>query len=1029
MWLNERTGVLHLDHEGETLCGSTAAGLKRVLTTGVEHKHCQKCAKRSSAQQEVQAPAAEEPEDPVEDGSMSILDVGVDMTSMSPGLDSLAGLELPWVASEPPQYIVNRESLNLKMIHEGLARAATRQTLLFDQLVSLARTCTDVKATTGIGRREYLTWSGAAPPGYEGKQCSGATPEHPVKRARKAEMFENLGVAFMHPVTRSLARHGVAICSIRLTTTARLGVLRAICTALLDRQAPQLSELCVNFERHVAATAQDFGMGKDECASLFADVLQGTCPVQWLDKHGVKAATGSALEFLELIRLELSEIRCAAYASTSSSVSEWLEKHSSAPAVHALLFLQDKVEKKIFSACFSALRVQVSAGESGVFDLHCAREDAQDLVGVLNREFLRHLAKLDTESFYKGKAFDLLPLHDPWQLAAKAWPHLDWELPAVMPWRELAELRQSCRDLVKAGKTAEHKAVFSEYVHSCLSQTCYVDPDDHLSCCEVFDSQTGAWAKVPEKVFAETVLRALKSLALPGARCQKPLEDIRFARSLTVGIFTLISKQKPMVKLDEANQHQLLFAGGMIWDFSKNESYKAQPHHRLATSTRCPLAPWKPSRETKIFRWIIEWLIQARKDKEFAKRGLEGSDLGRAIIEEFEWLAKDGCVVLQEQRSLLGTWTRVLFMDRNYTMTAAPFHLVQAANNLYGASGAGKDAMVSLLYRMLGGYAVTLTGDMLVSGANVSGLEEACRNKRMVVGSELRCQKDPRTGFLKQLLEREGLPVAGKVARQGLQNWSSQCSFWLTSNHLLPFWKDDALSLKVNLWTFDQVFDADPVGYQEQATDFMTRIKQGEFHGQVQWLIFGLSDSLTQVANLGNRILPRPQDMNDAIDQLIQETNQRPKRLRDFIRDHCVLSSRGDGTGVVMFKRVAASYIGCLSEEVTPVMARLGLRGQSRGACATSDNRGLVVMLKRADGSETALRLRPGTLERFSSSIPSALAEVLDGNEAAVPDPLAQKLDQLWVDDDTQTALPSESAAQDLAIEKLRKAFGDSKDA
>ena len=95
----------------------------------------------------------------------------------------------------------------------------------------------------------------------------------------------------------------------------------------------------------------------------------------------------------------------------------------------------------------------------------------------------------------------------------------------------------------------------------------------------------------------------------------------------------------------------------------------------------------------------------------------------------------------------------------------------------------------------------------------------------MVVGTEIGDKKSLNFSFLKRLVEREGLPVSAKGSHEALQNWSSHTSFWFTSNYLVPFWQDDAMSQKVNLWTFDHIFDAEPIGFQEQATD--QRIKAG----------------------------------------------------------------------------------------------------------------------------------------------------------------------------------------------------------
>ena len=56
------------------------------------------------------------------------------------------------------------------------------------------------------------------------------------------------------------------------------------------------------------------------------------------------------------------------------------------------------------------------------------------------------------------------------------------------------------------------------------------------------------------------------------------------------------------------------------------------------------------------------------------------------------------------------------------------------------------------------------------------------------------------------------------------------------------------------------------------------------------------------------------------------------------------------GTGIAVFKAAVARYLGCLSEE------GLAAEGESRGASATEKAKGRVVVMKRPDGSVTALQ-------------------------------------------------------------------------
>ena len=112
--------------------------------------------------------------------------------------------------------------------------------------------------------------------------------------------------------------------------------------------------------------------------------------------------------------------------------------------------------------------------------------------------------------------------------------------------------------------------------------------------------------------------------------------------------------------------------------------------------------------------------------------------------------------------------------------------------------------------------------------------------------------------------------------------------------------------------------------------------KQGEFHGQMQWLVFGMARTLHKHVNPANRLLPRPAEMSDAVARLRKETNARPEKLMAFICKYCVPCSRSEGTSIVLFKAAVARFLGCLSEEVGGIMARKGLpaEGESRGACA-----------------------------------------------------------------------------------------------
>ena len=112
-----------------------------------------------------------------------------------------------------------------------------------------------------------------------------------------------------------------------------------------------------------------------------------------------------------------------------------------------------------------------------------------------------------------------------------------------------------------------------------------------------------------------------------------------------------------------------------------------------------------------------------------------------------------------------------------------------------------KDTVSKLLFSMLGDYAMVLDGDKVLSSSSSGpSLEQWCQGKRMVVGTEIGDKKSLNFSFLKRLVEREGLPVSAKGSHEALQNWSSHTSFWFTSNYLVPFWQDDAMSQKVNLW-------------------------------------------------------------------------------------------------------------------------------------------------------------------------------------------------------------------------------------
>ncbi|CAE7445059.1 unnamed protein product, partial [Symbiodinium sp. CCMP2456] len=537
--------------------------------------------------------------------------------------------------------------------------------------------------------------------------------------------------------------------------------------------------------------------------------------------------------------------------------ARWLEARSPAPQAHALNLLFDKVENMVCGAILKKyVDVQATSTGAGTFDLACSRQNAQ-----------KYVDKLNDHCPHGPDAFAVLPSQDPWKLAEECWPHLDWDVEASAAWRDFASLRSQCRELLKAKAASENKGVFCKYVHSCLSETLHVDLTDRKGQCEIFNgdpARKGAWTTVSEKIFAEKyVLPALKTL---------PLDDPRFAKSLVPGIYSLVSQQSSAPKLDgDHAKDKLLFRNGVIWDFASNSHYKARPEHRLGLAAGCDFDPWMPPPNLPdVFDMICEWL----RNPDVAKLGVEESDLGKEIVEVLVTLSKSGCELLEKMLLILETWTKVLFMGRNFSQTAAPCFAIIAVNYLYGPSGAAKDTVSKLLFSMLGDYAMVLDGDKVLSSSSSGpSLEQWCQGKRMVVGTEIGDKKSLNFSFLKRLVEREGLPVSAKGSHEALQNWSSHTAFWFTSNHLMPFWQDDAMSQKVNLWTFDRIFDAEPIGFQEQATDFVRRINQGEFHGQMQWLVFGMARTLHRHVNPANRLLPRPAEMSDAVARLRKETN------------------------------------------------------------------------------------------------------------------------------------------------------------
>lgn len=163
----------------------------------------------------------------------------------------------------------------------------------------------------------------------------------------------------------------------------------------------------------------------------------------------------------------------------------------------------------------------------------------------------------------------------------------------------------------------------------------------------------------------------------------------------------------------------------------------------------------------------------------------------------------------------------------------------------------------------------------------------------------------------------------------------------------------------MNVWVFDAVFASEPIGYQAASDDLKQQVKEGKFNGQMQWWIFGLARTLNAAVNPGGLLLNRPPQMKEVMDNMQQELNQRVARFKLFLREHCLRVARRDGTNIVLFKKLAAVFLNCLTEEVVALMARLGLKGESRGACATNDARGKVVMMKTdEDGIGMALQVR-----------------------------------------------------------------------
>ena len=351
-------------------------------------------------------------------------------------------MDLPWTFIEVPTSVRCVETLNLRSIHEGLSRAAVRQTPLFDELTSLAQTCYDVQATSGQGKHDFLTWHGAAPEGDQGKMMSGTPPCHgepPLKKARKGELlFENVGTACMYQTTRALARMGVAVSSIYFTVRAKVSLLIKVCEEVLETKVPQLGKLHADYAAHLKRTADSFQIGQP--CSLFADLVRGVCPLRWLEQRKKPAKNCEALNFLEALREELGRVRAVAFQSCSPSKARWLEAHSPAPQAHALNLLFDKVENMVCGAILKKhVEVQVTSTGAGTFDLACSRQDAQ-----------KYVDKLNDHCPHGPDAFAVLPSQDPWKLAEECWPHLDWDVEASAAWRDFASLRSQCRELVKA---------------------------------------------------------------------------------------------------------------------------------------------------------------------------------------------------------------------------------------------------------------------------------------------------------------------------------------------------------------------------------------------------------------------------------------------------------------------------------------------------------------------------------------------------------------------------------------------------
>ena len=123
------------------------------------------------------------------------------------------------------------------------------------------------------------------------------------------------------------------------------------------------------------------------------------------------------------------------------------------------------------------------------------------------------------------------------------------------------------------------------------------------------------------------------------------------------------------------------------------------------------------------------------------------------------------------------------------------------------------------LYHVLGGkpdeLAFTINGYLCVKGQGgaIGEVESACRNKRMVVFSEVASHTALKDTLLKSLSEHAGLPAASCRSMQRMVNWQSAATLWMTSNYA-PCHQDDALTAKLNVIAVPQVSTAQPTGFQ-----------------------------------------------------------------------------------------------------------------------------------------------------------------------------------------------------------------------